>query len=254
MPKKVSIIMSVYNSEKTIEKTIFSVLNQSFKSYEFIIVNDGSKDNTKKILEKYKNKNKIKIFNFKKNMGLAARLNFAMNKAQYSYIVRIDDEDIMSENRIKFQVNEFNNNKDLDVVGGSAIYFNKKYKKYVYPIQSDTKIKEKIFYLNPIIHSSVMFKKRSIKKIGGYNKKFLRCQDYELWLRGRKFLKFKNLKEVLVKRNVSNFKYEFENIFYLLKARLEHSENLSQITTSMFILIKDFTIFILLKLGLKKII
>ena len=77
-------------------------------------------------------------------MGLAARLNFAMNKAQYSYIVRID-EDIMSENRIKFQVNEFNNNKDLDVVGGSAIYFNKKYKKYVYPIQSDTKIKEKIF-------------------------------------------------------------------------------------------------------------
>ena len=254
MPKKVSIIMSVYNSEKTIEKTIFSVLNQSFKSYEFIIVNDGSKDNTKKILEKYKNKNKIKIFNFKKNMGLAARLNFAMNIAQYSYIVRIDDEDIMSENRIKFQVNEFNNNKDLDVVGGSAIYFNKKYKKYVYPIQSDTKIKEKIFYLNPIIHSSVMFKKRSIKKIGGYNKKFLRCQDYELWLRGRKFLKFKNLKEVLVKRNVSNFKYEFENIFYLLKARLEHSENLSQITTSMFILIKDFTIFILLKLGLKKII
>ena len=254
MPKKVSIIMSVYNSEKTIEKTIFSVLNQSFKSYEFIIVNDGSKDNTKKILEKYKNRNKIKIFNFKKNMGLAARLNFAMNKAQYSYIVRIDDEDIMSDNRIKFQINEFNNNKDLDVVGGSAIYFNKKYKKYVCPIESDTKIKEKIFYLNPIIHSSVMFKKRSIKKIGGYNKKFLRCQDYELWLRGRKFLKFKNLKQVLVKRNVSNFKYEFENIFYLLKARLDHSENLSQITTSMFILIKDFTIFILLKLRLKKII
>ena len=254
MPKKVSIIMSVYNSEKTIEKTIFSVLNQSFKSYEFIIVNDGSKDNTKKILEKYKNRNKIKIFNFKKNMGLAARLNFAMNIAQSSYIVRIDDEDIMSENRIKFQINEFVNNKDLDVVGGSAIYFNKKYKKYVYPIESDSKIKEKIFYLNPIIHSSVMFKKRSIKKIGGYNKKFLRCQDYELWLRGRKFLKFKNLKQVLVKRNVSNFKYEFENIFYLLKARLDHSENLSQITTSMFILIKDFTIFILLKLGLKKII
>jgi len=254
MPKKVSIIMSVYNSEKTIEKTIFSVLNQSFKSYEFIIINDGSKDNTKKILEKYKNRNKIKIYNFKKNMGLAARLNFAMNIAQYSYIVRIDDEDIMSENRIKFQINEFVNNKDLDVVGGSAIYFNKKYKKYIYPIESDSKIKEKIFYLNPIIHSSVMFKKRSIKKIGGYNKKFLRCQDYELWLRGRKFLKFKNLKQVLVKRNVSNFKYEFENIFYLLKARLDHSENLSQIITSMFILIKDFTIFILLKLGLKKII
>ena len=85
--------MSVYNSEKTIEKTIFSVLNQSFKSYEFIIVNDGSQDNTKKILEKYKNKNKnkIKIYNFKKNIGLATRLNFAMNKAQYSYIVRIDD-------------------------------------------------------------------------------------------------------------------------------------------------------------------
>ncbi len=246
--------MSVYNSEKTIEKTIFSVLNQSFKSYEFIIINDGSKDNTKKILEKYKNRNKIKIYNFKKNMGLAARLNFAMNIAQYSYIVRIDDEDIMSENRIKFQINEFVNNKDLDVVGGSAIYFNKKYKKYIYPIESDSKIKEKIFYLNPIIHSSVMFKKRSIKKIGGYNKKFLRCQDYELWLRGRKFLKFKNLKQVLVKRNVSNFKYEFENIFYLLKARLDHSENLSQIITSMFILIKDFTIFILLKLGLKKII
>ena len=76
MPKKVSIIMSVYNSEKTIEKTIFSVLNQSFKSYEFIIVNDGSKDNTKKILEKYKNINKIKIYNFKKKYGISCKIKF----------------------------------------------------------------------------------------------------------------------------------------------------------------------------------
>ena len=80
MTSKVSIILSLYNSANSVSKTIQSILNQSYKNYELIIINDGSTDNTKKILNKYKRQQKIKIFNFNSNLGLAKRLNFGISK------------------------------------------------------------------------------------------------------------------------------------------------------------------------------
>ena len=89
MTSKVSIILSLYNSANSVSKTIQSILNQSYKNYELIIINDGSTDNTKKILNKYKRQKKIKIFNFNSNLGL----RFISKSSNY---VKDDDNDLVT--------------------------------------------------------------------------------------------------------------------------------------------------------------
>ena len=249
---KVSIILSLYNSEKTVDKTIQSILMQSYKNYEVIIINDGSTDKTYEILKKYNKKKKIKIFNFNRNLGLATRLNYAIKKSIGDYIVRIDSDDLMTKKRIIHQLNQFKKDGSLDVVGGSALYINALKKKKIYTIKKDSEIKNKMIYYNPIIHSSVMFKKKSIIKLGGYDKNFLRCQDYELWLRGKLVLKFLNTKKILVVRNVSNFQFQASNVFYLLRARLKNSNNFMLFVFSHMLFLKDLFIYIIIKLRIKK--
>ena len=252
MKTTVSIILSLYNSEKSVDKTIKSILMQSYKNSEIIIINDGSTDKTYNILKKYNKKKNIKIFNFKKNLGLAKRINYAIKKSKGDYIARIDDNDLMSEKRIFYQLKEFKKDNRLDVVGGSAIYINSSKKRKFNPIKYDYEIKRKLNYYNPIIHSSVMFKKKSIVKLGGYDPKFLRCQDYELWLRGKFTLKFLNIKKILVIRDVTNFEFKLSNVFYLLKARLKNSNNFTLSVFSHILFIKDFFIYIIIRLGIKK--
>jgi glycosyltransferase involved in cell wall biosynthesis len=253
MAPKVSIILSLYNSANSVSKTVESILNQSYKNYELIIINDGSTDNTKKILNKYKKQKKIKIFNFNSNLGLAKRLNFGISKSISNYVLRIDDNDQVTNDRIKFQLDEFKKNSNLDIFGGSAIYINGKKKKKIKVLSSNHQIKKKLKFFNPIIHSSIMFKKKSILKIGGYNELFKRCQDYELWLRGRSKLNFKNSKKVFVIRDVSTFKYKFSNLIFLFKARILNFEK-KLIILCIILLIKDLIIYILLKTHIKKII
>ena len=132
MKNKVSIILSLYNSENSLEKTVRSVLNQDYQNFELIIINDGSTDNTRKVLNQFRKYKKIKIFNFNSNLGLGFRLNFGILKSKGNLIARIDDNDIMPKTRIGHQVKYFKLDKELDILGGSAVYFqNSKKKKLI---------------------------------------------------------------------------------------------------------------------------
>lgn len=253
MSANVSIILSIYNSGNSVKKTIQSILNQDYKSFELIIINDGSTDNTKKILAEYKKQNKIRIFNFDCNLGLASRLNFGLSKSISNYILRVDDNDLIPKKRIRFQLNQLKKYKNLDIIGGCALYIDGSRKKKVDVFTKDNEIKNQMKFYNPLIHSSVMFKKKSILKLGGYNESFRRCQDYELWLRGKHKLNFKNSKKIFVTRDISNFKFDLSNVFFLFKARIMNLEYGSKIL-SFFLLFKDFFIYLFIKLHLKKII
>lgn len=120
---KVSIILPVYNSEKNIQKTIDSVLNQTYKDYELIIVNDGSTDNTKNMcLEKQQeNKNKI-IYIEQENNGVSCARNCGINKAQGKYIMFIDSDDIYEKYMIEKMVEVLENTEnELGVCGYNRI-------------------------------------------------------------------------------------------------------------------------------------
>lgn len=99
MKKRFSVIICAYNIEAYVSKAIESVLNQTFKDYELILVNDGSKDNTLNILKEYESKNgdRIKVIDNVINLGLSKSRNIAISQANGEYIVHLDGDDLFYE-------------------------------------------------------------------------------------------------------------------------------------------------------------
>lgn len=193
---KISVLMTTFNQEKFIEDSINSICKQSYQNWEMIIIDNGSTDNTKKKLIKYKNK-KIKKFFLKKNIGRTRCLNYGLNFCTGEYIAILDSDDIAYKNRFKIQLNFFNNNKNISLVGSD-------YQK----IDENNQILEKkkiknftrdLLFKNTLAHSSVIFKKNLIKEIGIYPKKFIYSQDYAFYLKVIKNHEIGFIKKKLVK-------------------------------------------------------
>lgn len=104
--EKVSIIVPIYNAEKFIKKCIESILNQSYKNLELILVNDGSKDNSSKIINQYKNNKRVNIFT-QKNHGAAYTRNFGLKQATGKYVTFIDSDDFIDKDYIEKYVKSF---------------------------------------------------------------------------------------------------------------------------------------------------
>ena len=118
---KVSVVMSTFNDELTIENSVKSILEQTYTNYEFLIMDDCSTDNTYKILEKFKeSNNQIKIFKNKSNLGLTKSLNILIQNSTGEYIVRQDADDISHKMRISIQIDTMLQN-NLDFCSTRAI-------------------------------------------------------------------------------------------------------------------------------------
>lgn len=176
--KTVSVIMSVYNSEKTVAKSIESLIGQTYKNLEILLVDDFSTDKTFNICKEYENNFKnIYLFRNKNNLGLTKNLNFLINKSSGEFLARQDSDDISEPNRIEKQIN-FIEKYNLDGCTTRARI-----------IQTGSIIPKKSLYLpkkfviyikNPFIHGSLVLKKTVAESIGNYNEKFYYSQDYKL--------------------------------------------------------------------------
>ncbi|MDB3983810.1 glycosyltransferase family 2 protein [Acidimicrobiia bacterium] len=174
----VSVIMSTYNDENTISAAIESILSQTYKNIEIHINDDGSKDNTMKIIEGYSKQNKnMFIYRNNKNIGLTKSLNFLINKTKGEYIARQDADDSSHPDRINQQIITMKKN-NLDFCGTRAIVkqTGKIIPNYSYYLPKNLLIK----YKNPFIHGTLVFKKEVIVDIGGYDENFYYSQDYKL--------------------------------------------------------------------------
>ena len=197
---KISVILPFYNNESTILNSLRSILNQSEKIFEIIIINDGSKDNSeKKILSVIKKKN-IKYFKNKTNKGLAYSLNKGIKKSSGDLIFRMDADDISKKNRFQMQKKFLIKNPHIFLLGTNADYFDKNgvYEKSNMKL-SDKKIKEVINFKNEFIHSSVVFRRAFFDKLHGYDETLIRGQDHDLWIRGSFYFKYANLSQNLIK-------------------------------------------------------
>jgi glycosyltransferase involved in cell wall biosynthesis len=226
MPK-ISVIMSVYNSEQYLKRSIDSILNQTFKDFEFIIINDGSTDNSAQILEEYsKNNNCIKII-IQENKGLTKSLNIGIKKAKGKYIARQDADDFSFSDRFEKQVYFLDNNIDIILLGTNKyeVYQNEERLGNYYNIDT---INDLVYLYNPFAHTSAMYRKDIFIKIGLYNETFKTSQDFEAWMRFAEYGKIAMIKDVLVKRytvdnSISSLK-KFNQIKNALRARLLHSK------------------------------
>jgi glycosyltransferase involved in cell wall biosynthesis len=198
---KISVIMSVYNTETYLEDAINSILCQSFIDFEFLIVDDFSTDNSVMILELCAKKDdRIKIFRNNENFGLTKNLNKLLHLANGEYIARMDADDISELNRFEKQIDFLENHKNIDIVGSFSKNINNKGEiigSRTMPIMHSDIIRL-LPKLCPISHPTVIFRKDSLAKIGFYNIKHKRSQDYDMWFRAAAAdLEFHNIPEFL---------------------------------------------------------
>ena len=175
---KVTILLSVYNGEKHLSESIDSLLFQTYKNIEILIIDDNSNDATFDICKKYEESfNNIKVFKNLKNLGLTKSLNFLIEHSSGTYLARQDADDISEVTRIEKQI-KFMNKYKLDACTTRA-YVMKQNK--VTPNKSVYMPKKLVMrFKNPFIHGSLMIKKTSILEVGKYNEKFYYSQDYKL--------------------------------------------------------------------------
>ena len=199
---EISIIMSAYNADKYIADSINSILKQTYTNFEFLIIDDASKDQTLKIIKKFQKIDKrIKLIKNKKNIGLTKSLNKLSKKAKGRFLARMDADDICYTNKLKKQISWFKKNPKAILLGTSGFKINensRRLSKYRLPAISHEKIVKKLIFNNFYLHSSTMFKRISFLKIGGYRSFFLYSQDYDLWIRMAKEGRIGNLSDNLV--------------------------------------------------------
>ena len=200
---KISVLISVFNGEKTINKSIESILDQTYNNFEILLMNDGSTDKTEDLLKDYTNKfSNISYFKNEKNMGLTFSLNFLIKKSNGTYLARQDADDVSYRNRFQRQISEIVKN-NLDFCTSRALIkgTNKKIPGFSYLIPYKYLIK----YKNPFIHGSLMIKKNVMNEIGLYNTKFKYAQDYKLFFDLiKKNYNFKTINEPLYELNMTN--------------------------------------------------
>ena len=203
MPK-LSVIMSVYNGEKYLSEAIDSVLDQTLTDFEFIIIDDGSRDKTVEIINKYKEKdNRIILIKNKNNLGVSKSSNKGIKNSKGEYIARMDADDISLSNRFEKQIKFLEENKEVDLVYSDIEVIGTGKLKYRTNIDF-IELKRIFWHHNPIIHSTILFRKKNIDNIK-YNSKFTCTLDYEFFaqLLNKKYI-FVYLPDKLVKFRLNN--------------------------------------------------
>ncbi len=200
---KVSVIMPIYNAEFFLEEAIISILNQTLKNFELLLLDDWSQDRSISIMkERAAKDSRIVLIKNNKNMGITETLNKGISIAKWKYIARMDADDISLSERLEKQYLFLEKNIDIFLLGTSAENITEDWKKisnYIPPL-SHKKIAQKLEYINCIYHPTIMFKNdKNIK----YRKKLRYCEDYDLYLRLlTKKRRFANLSEVLLKYRI----------------------------------------------------
>jgi len=194
--------MPVYNGENYLKEAIDSILNQTFSDFEFIVVNDGSRDSTSMILNTYaKLDNRIRIIINEKNLGIAKSLNIGLNLSRGNFIARQDADDISAQRRLKIQIDYLKKHPQIGLLGTAChlIDRNGKYVRTNCPETNDTAIHWRMLFRNAFVHTSVMIRREVLTKAHlFYSEKLLHNEDMGLWVQLMKYSKVANLKEPLV--------------------------------------------------------
>ena len=198
---KLSVISGAYNaaSHPQFEKSIESILNQSFSDFEFIICDDGSTDNTLHLLREYeKLDGRVKIIKNESNLGLAATLNKCIEISNGEYIARHDLDDYSLKERFKKQITYLERHTSTAILGTGILLSNEN---GIWGEEIMPRIvkNEDFLFNNPYKHGSVMFRRSELVRAGGYRvaKETLRNEDYELFMRMHLFCRGENLREPL---------------------------------------------------------
>lgn len=226
MPK-ISVILPIYNAEDFITDSINSILNQSFRDFELILIDDASSDRTPQLLTRISDP-RIRRVRHDENRGLIASLNEGLQFARGSFIARMDHDDIALPDRFSQQLNFLELHQSIGVIGtgyrliDSAGLVGLTYR----PPKTHEEINWAMSFLCPLAHPTVMVRREILISNGGYSESAAFAEDYDLWERLSYKVKFANLPEPLMLlrkhgRNMTNV-WLSENIAVATKIAARH--------------------------------
>jgi hypothetical protein len=200
----VSVVMSVFNGERFLRDAVESILEQRFRGFELIVINDGSTDKSASILDSYqKSDARVRVYH-QENRGLIESLNRGCSLARGKYIARMDADDVSVSERVMWQVDFMEAHPQTGVVGGAIEWINAEGKPLGtqrYPAE-DSQIKAALLRGCALCHPTVLFRTEVFVWAGGYRSVAVDAEDYDLWLRIAERFQLANLEAVVLKYRI----------------------------------------------------
>ncbi|MFC1815930.1 glycosyltransferase family 2 protein [Thermodesulfobacteriota bacterium] len=237
MPK-VTVLMPVYNAGLFLREAINSILGQTWPDFEFLIINDGSTDNSREIISSFSDP-RIRLIDNPTNIGLTKSLNRGLQLSKGEYIARQDADDISYPERLEKQILFLDAHPDIVLLGtrGRAIDKNGN-PSQANPLRIPVGLLAIHWYLmfqNAFIHSSVMFRRVIVwERLGGYDESFKRAQDYEIWSRTARSFKVENLSDIFI-----DHRFEYGSIVSRLPLTLAPEEDIAHKNLQVFLKYPD---------------
>lgn len=213
-----TVIMPTFNVDKFIARAIESMLSQTFKDFELIIIDDASTDGTLEIARSYAKKDsRIKIVVNEKNLQVATTLNKGIKIAKSQIIARMDPDDISFPERLEKQFTFMKKHPNIAIVGTNILIINELgelISKREYPDKSN-KLKKLMFKYSPFAHPTVMFRKKIFQEFGGYSVSMVPCEDIDLWFKIGSKYEISNIQEYLLKYTLIKTSNSHNDLRYL---------------------------------------
>lgn len=201
MEPRVTVLMSVHNGEKYLGEAVESILHQTYRDFEFLIIDDASTDNTLNILQRYEDP-RIKIIRNTVNLGLTKSLNIGLGRAKGEFIARMDADDISFPRRLEHQITYLDQHPEIAALGTGAYVINDTGSIDHEIKYSESPTFQELLKGNQFVHGSIVMRKDVLTEVGYYSDLFQMCQDYELWLRIIKIYPMRNISDILYLRCV----------------------------------------------------
>ena len=221
----VSVVMPVYNTNQFVWEAIESILNQTFKEFEFIIVDDWSTDWSYEICQEYAKKdNRIRLYKNEKNRGISYTRNKLISLATTDYIALQDSDDVSMKDRLKIEYEFLSKYSDYCVVSWDNEIMDEEWKKIGYRKYSNN-IPNVILKKSPVSWATTMFRKNILDKLWWYEEWLNYWEDYDVWL--KMYLngyKIKNLNKNLYKVRIRERQTKSDNLKQTLKNTIKLQE------------------------------
>ena len=249
MSPKVSVVMSVFDGEAYLAEAIDSILHQTFEDFEFIIVNDGSRDASSEIIQEYAEQDtRIQVISMNQNVGLSRALNMGIEQAQGQYIARMDSDDNSLPSRLQQQVNYLDNHPEVGVLGSRMqVVDESKRPLFTFDVPLEhSMIVWNLFFGWTFAHPSIIIRSDELAQVGRYDETITVAQDVDLWSRLVGQTRFANLPDELLlyrshKKSTSIEKAEHQNVILhttLKRLLMQLWGNVSEETVSRFLQIR----------------
>jgi hypothetical protein len=196
--------MSVYNGEKYLKEAVESIVSQTFRNFEFIIINDGSTDGTPAILAHYQEMDtRIRVYH-QENQGLIASLNRGCQLARGKYIARMDADDVSLPERLEQQVQFLDTHLDIGILGSWTEVIEKNgVSQYIVHVPTTPALIEwSLLFGCCMAHPSVIMRRDVIERLNFYRSEAIHAEDYDLWSRASLVTHLANIPEALIRYRV----------------------------------------------------